>query len=43
MDEVDEVDDMNTFCADLQVKIGVRMRFLECLGEFSGKDCGKIG
>jgi len=33
----------NNFCADLQVKLGVRMRFLECLGEFSKSHCDTIG
>ena len=45
---------MNTFCADLQIKLGVRMRFLECLGtgkwdegfgelgEFPGSKCKSL-
>ena len=33
----------NTFCADLQVKLGVRLRFLECMGLKSKPECMKLG
>ena len=35
----------NTFCADLQIKLGFRMRFLECLGTpgKSKDDCLHLG